>query len=56
MKRRRRVTLGQSVRECRDAVTGNAGGLNPVQEIVGVYLVGVWYWIVGVPVTDGDSP
>jgi hypothetical protein len=49
MKRRRRVTFEESLRECRDADTANPGGLNLVQEVVGVFLLAVWYSIVGVP-------
>jgi hypothetical protein len=54
VKRRRRVTLDQSLKECRDAAFGG-GGLDPFQEIFGVFVIGVWYWIVGVPVQKDVS-
>ena len=54
MKRRRRVSFEQSLQECRDADAASPNALNRLQEVVGVFVVAVWYWIVGVP--EEDAP
>jgi hypothetical protein len=46
---RRRVSLGQSLRDAIDAPAGDASG-----GFVSI-AVGVWYWIVGQPIRDDDK-
>ena len=47
MKNRRRVTLGESFKECVDS--DPAGGPGAWVSIVPMTAVAIWYWIVGVP-------
>jgi hypothetical protein len=53
MKQRRRVTFDESLKECFHSEPGPAQ-VSPLQEGVLMFFVAVWYWIVGVPVTEND--
>jgi hypothetical protein len=53
MKQRRRVTLGESFKECVES--DPAGGPGVLVTWIPMTVIAVWYWIAGVPETESSD-